>query len=189
MAIWNEKFGRQEDERREKGLNNALEKQEQELDKAESMEEKRMILLRIVHIFNELETEAFEYDKQKYLHYQVELENMKSGIKKQKDQKREKGLQRALHRYTTEYQQTDPKDIYRQYILLNRIYHIYEEIKEEGFFFYKEEMEYYQKELKKVEEKKIKQEEMDREKKLMEMHQEKDPSWKEFQEEENDFER
>ena len=62
MAKWNERIADEEDKRRERGLNRRLEEFERELKEEENLGKRRILINRILHILDELKTEAFEYD-------------------------------------------------------------------------------------------------------------------------------
>lgn len=189
MANWAKNFDEENDKRREKGLKHRLSDLENKLKNVKDMQEEKILLNRILDIMNELQTEAFDYDKDKFLRYYVRFKNINVNIEAKENKKREDGLNRALNRYIIELKQTEKNDYEAQYILLNRINNIYSEIDLEGFFHYPEEKEKYLKEQLKVKTLLDKKKEQEKEKRLMEKHQEKDTSWQEFKEEEEDFDR
>lgn len=189
MANWAKKFDEDNDKRREEGLNHRLKELENKLENVKDMQEEKILLKRILDIMNELQTEAFDYDKDKFLKYYVRFKNINIKIVTKENKKREDGLNRALNKYISELKRTEKFDYEAQYILLNRINNIYSEISLEGFFHYPEEKEKYLKEQLKVKKLLDKKKEEEKEKLLMKKHQEKDNSWQEFKEEEEDFDR
>ena len=189
MANWAEKFDEENDKRREAGLNRRLEELEESLNETEDLQEKKVLLKRILDIMNELKVESFDYDKNKFMEYYVKFKQIKVKIETRENKKRENGLRNALYKYQKRLEQTEKTDYKEQYILLNRINNIYSEIELEGFFYYPEEYEKTLKEQEKIKKLLEQQEEREKQEELIEKHQKKDTSWEEFKEEEEDFDR
>lgn len=186
---WAENIDRNEDVKREKGLNKHLEQYEDELKNTKDLGERKKLLIRIIHILDELKTESFDYDKEKMRRYIVECQNTKARIRRNEDKKREEGLRKALLRNKKMLQETENIDYERQNVLLNRINNIYLEMKEEGIFYYIEERQKYIEEQKKIEKLIEKRKESNKEKEKMKQHNQKDLSWEEYRKEEEEFER
>lgn len=84
MAKWNERIADEEDKRRERGLNRRLEEFERELKEEENLGKRRILINRILHILDELKTEAFEYDENKLLLYTEEYERILEELDRKK---------------------------------------------------------------------------------------------------------
>lgn len=186
---WAENIDNDEDSKRESGLNKHLGQYEKELRNTQDLGDRKKLLIRIIHILDELKTEAFYYDEEKMRRYIVELENTKAKIKRSEDKKREEGLRRALLRNERALGETESTDYERQYILLNRINNIYSEMRHEGIFHYPEIRTKYIEEQKKIEKLIEKRKEIDSEIEKMNHHNQKDLSWEEYRKEEEEFER
>lgn len=89
MAKWNERIADEEDKRRERGLNRRLEEFERELKEEEKLEKRRILINRILHILDELKTEAFEYDENKLLLYTEEYERILEELDRKKEEERD----------------------------------------------------------------------------------------------------
>ena len=186
---WAENIDKDEDTKREKGLNKHLEQYEEKLKDTKDLSERKKLLIRIIHILDELKTESFDYDKEKMGRYIIEYKNIKAKIRRNEDKKREEGLRKALLRNEKLLEETKFTDYKRQNILLNRINHIYSEIEQEGIFHYPEIRKKYIEEQKKVEKLIEKRKEMDSEIEKMKQHNQKDISREEYRKEEEEFER
>lgn len=111
MANWAEKFDEENDKRREAGLNRRLEELEESLNETEDLQEKKVLLKRILDIMNELKVESFDYDKNKFMEYYVKFKQIKVKIETRENKKREDGLRNALYKYQKRLEQTEKQII------------------------------------------------------------------------------
>ena len=114
MANWAKKFDEENDKRREEGLNKRLEELEENLNEAKDLQEKKILLKRILDIMNELKVEAFNYDKNKYMEYYVRFKQIRVQIETKENKKREDGLRKALYKYIKEKYKVQNKKAIKQ---------------------------------------------------------------------------